>query len=208
VTTSAEALDRGRLGARERAMIGVLLVSTFVVLLNETIMSVALPVLMTDLRVGASVGQWLTAGFLTMSVVIPIAGFLIRRVPTRTLYAAAILLFSTGALLAAVAPGFGVLLAGRVARRRPGPGVVVARAAASAGGTAIMMSLLMTTVMTLVPLGRRGVLMGNLSIVISVAPALGPTVSGVVLDLLGCAPPCSGWPPTRASPPAPTSRPS
>ncbi|TQM36795.1 DHA2 family efflux MFS transporter permease subunit [Pseudonocardia cypriaca] len=161
----------GQLGARDRAMIGVLLVSTFVVLLNETIMSVALPVLMADLQVGASVGQWLTAGFLlTMSVVIPITGFLIRRVPTRTLYAAAMLLFSTGTLLAAVAPGFGVLLAGRVVQ---------------AGGTAIMMPLLMTTVMTLVPPGRRGALMGNLSVVISVAPAIGPTVSGIVLDLLG-----------------------
>jgi MFS transporter, DHA2 family, lincomycin resistance protein len=178
-TTSADVLDRepggpdasARLGPRERAMIAVLLVSTFVVLLNETIMSVALPVLMADLQVGASVGQWLTAGFLlTMSVVIPITGFLIRRVPTRTLYTAAMLLFSTGTLLAAVAPGFGVLLAGRVVQ---------------AGGTAIMMPLLMTTVMTLVPPGRRGVLMGNLSIVISVAPALGPTVSGTVLDLLG-----------------------
>jgi DHA2 family lincomycin resistance protein-like MFS transporter len=134
-------------------------------------MGVALPVLMTDLKVEASVGQWLTAGFLlTMSVVIPVTGFLIRRVPTRTLFATAMLLFSVGTLLAAVAPGFGVLLAGRVVQ---------------AGGTAIMMPLLMTTVLTLVPPGRRGALMGNISIVISVAPAIGPAVSGIVLDLFG-----------------------
>jgi DHA2 family lincomycin resistance protein-like MFS transporter len=161
----------GQLGSRDRVVIGVLLVSTFVVFLNETIMSVALPVLMTDLQVEASVGQWLTAGFLlTMSVVIPVTGFLIRRLPTRTLFATAMVLFSAGTLLAAVAPGFGVLLAGRVVQ---------------AGGTAIMMPLLMTTVMTLVPPVRRGALMGNISIVISVAPAIGPTVSGIVLDLFG-----------------------
>lgn len=161
----------GQLGSRNRVVIGVLLVSTFVVFLNETIMGVALPVLMTDLQVEASVGQWLTAGFLlTMSVVIPVTGFLIRRVPTRTLFATAMLLFSAGTLLAAVAPGFGVLLAGRVVQ---------------AGGTAIMMPLLMTTVLTLVPPARRGALMGNISIVISVAPAIGPTVSGIVLDLFG-----------------------
>jgi DHA2 family lincomycin resistance protein-like MFS transporter len=103
-------------------------------------------------------------------VVIPVTGFLIRRVPTRTLFATAMLLFSAGTLLAALAPGFGVLLAGRVVQ---------------AGGTAIMMPLLMTTVLTLVPPGRRGALMGNISIVISVAPAIGPTVSGIVLDLFG-----------------------
>jgi DHA2 family lincomycin resistance protein-like MFS transporter len=161
----------GQLGSRNRIVIGVLLVSTFVVFLNETLMGVALPVLMSDLQVEASVGQWLTAGFLlTTSVVIPVTGFLIRRVPTRTLFATAMLLFSAGTLLAAVAPGFGVLLAGRVVQ---------------AGGTAIMMPLLMTTVLTLVPPARRGALMGNISIVISVAPAIGPTVSGIVLDLFG-----------------------
>jgi DHA2 family lincomycin resistance protein-like MFS transporter len=76
----------GTMSARDRTVIGVLLVSTFVVILNETIMTVALPVLLVDLQVEASVGQWLTAGFLlTMSVIIPVTGFLIRRVPTRLL---------------------------------------------------------------------------------------------------------------------------
>jgi DHA2 family lincomycin resistance protein-like MFS transporter len=168
-TTHPEA--PARLSARNRTVIAVLLVSTFVVILNETIMSVALPVLLTDLKVEPSVGQWLTTGFLlTMSVVIPITGYLIRRVPTRLLYGVAMSLFSTGTLIAAVAPGFAVLLVARVVQ---------------ASGTAIMLPLLMTTVMTLVPAARRGAVMGNISIVISVAPAIGPTISGVVLSLLG-----------------------
>ncbi|MFI9010897.1 DHA2 family efflux MFS transporter permease subunit [Actinosynnema sp. NPDC053489] len=162
--TSPPALTRG-----DRAVIGVLLVATFVVILNETIMGVALPVLLSELHVTAAVGQWLTAGFLlTMSVVIPITGYLIQRVPTRVLYGVAMSLFSAGTLIAALAPGFPVLLAARVVQ---------------ASGTAIMLPLLMTTVMTLVPPARRGAVMGNISIVISVAPAIGPTVSGVVLDV-------------------------
>jgi DHA2 family lincomycin resistance protein-like MFS transporter len=160
-----------RLDPAARSVITLLLVSAFVVILNETIMSVALPVLMDDLQVSAAVGQWLTAGFLlTMSVVIPVTGFLIRRFRTRTLFGAAMGLFSAGTLLAALAPGFPVLLLARVVQ---------------AGGTAIMMPLLMTTVMTLVPPARRGSMMGNISIVISVAPAIGPAVSGLVLSLLG-----------------------
>lgn len=160
-----------RMSSRDRTVIAVLLVSTFAVILNETIMSVALPVLMKDLGVNASVGQWLTAGFLlVMAVVIPITGFLIRKVPTRVLYGTAMSLFSVGTLAAATAPGFGILLCARVVQ---------------ASGTAIMLPLLMTTVMTLVPPTRRGAVMGNISIVISVAPAIGPTISGVVLDLLG-----------------------
>lgn len=170
-TTDVRTTEDATLSARDRTVIAVLLVSTFVVILNETIMSVALPVLLTDLDITASVGQWLTGGFLlTMSVVIPITGFLIRRVSTRALYGAAMGLFSLGTLVAALAPGFGVLMVARVVQ---------------AGGTSIMLPLLMTTVMTLVPPARRGAIMGNISIVIAVAPAIGPTVSGLVLSVLG-----------------------
>ncbi|WP_245631628.1 DHA2 family efflux MFS transporter permease subunit [Curtobacterium ammoniigenes] len=153
-----------------RLVIGLLLVSTFVVILNETIMGVALPRLMHDLRITATTGQWLTAGFmLTMAVVIPVTGFLLQRFTTRTMFVWAMGLFSTGTLIALLAPGFPVLLVGRVVQ---------------ASGTAIMMPLLMTTVLALVPPAHRGRVMGNISIVISVAPAVGPTISGLILNAL------------------------
>ncbi len=160
-----------RLSRQHRALIGVLMVAAFTVILNETVMSVALPVLQDDLGVALSVAQWLTTAYmLTMAVVIPLTGFLIQRVRTRTLFVLAMSLFSAGTLAAALAPGFGVLLAARIVQ---------------ASGTAIMMPLLMTTVMTLVPAARRGLMMGNISIVISVAPALGPTLSGFIIGRFG-----------------------
>nr|WP_245861798.1 DHA2 family efflux MFS transporter permease subunit [Compostimonas suwonensis] len=151
-------------------MIGLLLVSAFVVILNETIMGVALPRLMHDLDIDESAGQWLTTAFmLTMAVVIPITGFLLQRFNTRPVFIAAMTLFSIGTLIAALSPGFTVLLVGRVIQ---------------ASGTAIMMPLLMTTVLTLVPASSRGKTMGNISIVISVAPAIGPIISGLILSVL------------------------
>lgn len=159
----------GGFGAREMLVIWLLLVSAFVVILNETVMGVALPKLMTELHITAGEGQWLTTVFLlTMSVVIPVTGMLIQRVPTRRLFIFAMSLFSVGTLVAALAPGFVVLLLAR---------------AVQAGGTAIMMPLLMTTVTTLVPPAIRGRLMGRIAIVISVAPAIGPTLSGVILQI-------------------------
>nr|WP_199859677.1 DHA2 family efflux MFS transporter permease subunit [Frigoribacterium sp. CFBP 8759] len=156
--------------ARNKLVIGLLLVSAFVVILNETIMGVALPSLTRDLDITVTAGQWLTTGFmLTMAVVIPITGFLLQRFNTRPVFITAMSLFSLGTAISAIAPGFGVLLLGRVVQ---------------ASGTAIMMPLLMTTVLTLVPPATRGRTMGNISIVISVAPAIGPTISGVILSVL------------------------
>src|ERR1041384_1182891 len=153
--------------ARNRLVIALLLTSTFVVFLNETIMSVAIPHLMADLGVAASAAQWLTTAFLlTMAVVIPITGFLLQRINTRPIFLLAMSIFTTGTLICAVSPGLELLVFGRVIQ---------------AVGTAIMMPLLMTTVMTLVPPEGRGKTMGNISIVMSVAPAIGPTIGGFIL---------------------------
>lgn len=156
--------------ARNRLVIGLLLVSAFVVILNETIMGVAIPHLMADLKIPASSAQWLTSAFmLTMAVVIPVTGYLLQRLNTRPVFILAMSLFSAGTLVSALAPGFPMLVVGRIVQ---------------ASGTAIMMPLLMTTIMNLVPSHSRGKTMGNISIVISVAPAIGPTISGLILSSL------------------------
>lgn len=158
-----------RMAPRDRLAVSLLLFSAFVVILNETTMGVAVPHLMEDLGITASSAQWVSAAFmLTMAVVIPVTGFVIRRTTTRTTFLAAMGLFSLGTAVCALAPGFVVLLLGRVVQ---------------ASGTAIMMPLLMTTVMTVTPPASRGRVMGNISVVISVAPALGPTISGAVLEV-------------------------
>ncbi|MFJ2352757.1 MDR family MFS transporter [Glutamicibacter sp. NPDC087673] len=159
-----------RLSKQNFTTIAVLIVSSFVVILNETIMNVALPVLMDEFNVTADAIQWLSTIFmLTMAVVIPMTGFLLQRMSIRNVFVLAMGLFTLGTLLAALAPGLSVLLVARVIQ---------------ASGTAIMMPLLMTTILHLVPAERRGVVMGNVSIVISVAPAIGPTVSGLILQYL------------------------
>jgi MFS transporter, DHA2 family, lincomycin resistance protein len=162
--------ERTAMAPGDSTVIGLLLVSAFVVILNETIMGVALPRLMSDLGITAATGQWLTTGFmLTMAVVIPATGYVMTRFPLRNIFAVAMSLFSLGTAIAAVAPGFELLLVGRIVQ---------------ASGTAVMMPLLMTTAMTLVPPAARGKTMGMISVVISVAPAIGPTISGIILSAL------------------------
>src|SRR5690625_290568 len=151
-------------------VLAVLVLSALVMMLNETALSVALPQLMADFRVPASSVQWLTTGFLlTMAVVIPTTGYLIQRFTTRALFVTALSLFIAGTVLAVVAPVFEVVLAARVVQ---------------AAGTAVILPLLMTTTLTSVPVAYRGTVMGLNSVVISVAPALGPTLAGAIVDAL------------------------
>lgn len=150
--------------------IGVLLAASFVVILNETVLNVALPHLMEDLNVTANQVQWVaTALMLTMAVVIPTTGFMLNRLSVQRVFGIAMGAFSVGTAISALSPNFELLVAGRVVQ---------------GFGTAIMMPLLMTTILRLVPAQRRGAIMGNVSIVMAVAPAMGPTVSGLILSIL------------------------
>lgn len=152
-------------------VVWLLLAAAFVAILNETTMGVAIPHLIGDLGITALQAQWLTTAFmLTMAVVIPVTGFLLQRFTTRTMFVTAMSLFSLGTLLAVLSPGFEMLVAARVVQ---------------ATGTAIMMPLLMTTIMTVVPPHARGQMMGRVSLVMALAPAIGPSVSGLLLETLG-----------------------
>lgn len=168
---SSPAVSASGLTPVQTRIVWLLLAAAFVAILNETTMSVAIPHLIVDLSITAIAAQWLTTAFmLTMAVVIPITGFLLQRFTTRQVFLAAMTLFSLGTLLAFLSPGFEMLVVARVVQ---------------ASGTAIMMPLLMTTIMTIVPPHLRGRMMGRVSVVISLAPAIGPTVSGILLDSVG-----------------------
>jgi len=159
----------GAISAKDMRVIWLLLVAAFVAILNETTMGIAIPHLNTDLGIPPELGQWLTSAFmLTMAVVIPTTGFILQRFTTRQVFIAAMIAFSTGTLVSLLAPGFSVLLIGRVIQ---------------ASGTGIMMPLLMTTIMNVVPPQSRGRMMGRVGMVISLAPAIGPTLAGAVLEV-------------------------
>ncbi|GAA0979362.1 DHA2 family efflux MFS transporter permease subunit [Nocardiopsis tropica] len=164
----ASATDR--LGPGDALVIGLLMASTFLVLLNEMLLGVALPTLIADLGITPSAGQWLTTGYLlTLAVLIPATGFIMRRYHLRTIFLTALSVFIVGTAIAAAAPSFGPLLVGRIVQ---------------AVGTAVFVPLLMATAIRLVPESRRGRVMAIVTAVPAIAPAVGPAVSGLVLTYL------------------------
>lgn len=150
-------------------ILAVLVFTAFVMMLNETTLAVALPAIMADYSIDANTAQWLLTGFmLTMAVVLPATGWILERFTTRQVFIFATAVFLLGTVIAALAPTFPIMLGARVAQ---------------AIGTAVIMPLLMTVAMTVVPVPRRGAVMGLISVVMAVGPALGPSVAGVILSV-------------------------
>ncbi|MET3960771.1 DHA2 family lincomycin resistance protein-like MFS transporter [Marmoricola sp. OAE513] len=171
-TPTSAAAGGERTSPKDMAVLRWLVAATFIVILNETIMINAVPDLTRHFGVSDRAAAWLTTAFmLTMAVVIPITGWFLQRVTTRQAFGLAMAVFCTGTLLAAVTPQsmFWVLIVARVIQ---------------AAGTAVMMPLLMTTLMNVVPESDRGRVMGNVTLAMSVAPAMGPAVSGLILNAL------------------------
>nr|WP_269109162.1 MDR family MFS transporter [Lacticaseibacillus saniviri] len=144
-----------------------LLVGTFTTFLTQTILTTAFPTLMQDFNISASAVQWLTTGFmLVMGIMIPISAWLLSKINVKVLYLSAMTIFFFGTLLARFAPTFGVLLAGRLIE---------------AVGVGISAPTFQTVMFTIFPANKRGSAMGLAGIVIGLAPAIGPTLSGWVL---------------------------
>jgi DHA2 family lincomycin resistance protein-like MFS transporter len=148
----------------------VLAGSAFVALVSELVMGVALPTVMDELGISASTGQWLTTGYaLTLAVIIPTTGYILRRFRLRPIFAVSMGLFSLGTLIATLAPGFELLLVARIIQ---------------ALGTGVLVPLLLTTTFGMVAPARRGQMMAMVTAVTSVAPALAPAFSGLVMAQL------------------------
>ncbi|WP_246247669.1 MDR family MFS transporter [Piscibacillus halophilus] len=153
---------------RKGPMVAIMLVGAFFAILNETLLATALPTIMDDFGITENKVQWLTTAFLlTNGVMIPISAFLIERFSTRKIFFTAISVFILGTFIASISHTFELLLAARVVQ---------------AAGSGIMLPLLMTVTLTIFPKEKRGTAMGFAGLVISFAPAIGPTLSGWLLE--------------------------
>ncbi|MBB6450085.1 EmrB/QacA subfamily drug resistance transporter [Geomicrobium halophilum] len=151
-----------------RLIVAIALSGSFLSVLTQFLLITAFPRIMVEFDVNASEVQWLTTSFmLTIAVLIPITAFLIDTFKTRTLMMSAMFLFFIGTLLGLFAPTFEILLAGRIFQ---------------GAGSGIMMPLMQTILLLIYPREKRGFAMGMAGLVINVAPAIGPPISGVIIN--------------------------
>ncbi|WP_078544911.1 DHA2 family efflux MFS transporter permease subunit [Litchfieldia alkalitelluris] len=149
-------------------VLAVLMIGAFIAFLNNTLLNIALPSIMTDLKIDAPVAQWLTTGYMLVNgIMIPTTAYLIQKYSVRRLFLAAMVFFTLGTIVAGLSHVFPLLLAGRMLQ---------------ASGSAILMPLLMNVMLVSFPIEKRGTAMGIFGLILMAAPAIGPTLSGWIVE--------------------------
>lgn len=152
-------------------MVMLLFLGGFVMLLGETFMNNALPQVMRDLHVTQATAQWVSTGYMMVSgLMIPVSAWSFRRFKLRETFASLMLIFFIGCVISWTAPNFMLLLIGRLIQ------------AVAAGA---IIPLTNNVLLVAYPKEIRGTMMGLSGIVIAFAPAIGPTLSGYVIDHFG-----------------------
>lgn len=155
---------------KNRTILIILVIGTFLGFLNQTLMNVALPDIMREFHISTALGQWLTNGYMLVNgITVPLTAFLIQRLTTRALYLTAVGLFAIGTITAGFAPNFEILITGRMIQ---------------AMGAGVFGPLMNVVVMNLFAPDRRGSAMGTIGLALNFAPALGPSLSGFIVTNL------------------------
>lgn len=164
---SATATQQNTQAIRTTPILISFLIAGFIGLFSETALNMALADLIQIFNVDSSTIQWLTTGYLlTLGILVPVSGLLIQWFKTRQLFIVSLAFSIIGTLIAALAPSFGILLLSRVIQ---------------AIGTGLMLPLMFNTILVIFPVHKRGATMGLMGLVIMFAPAIGPTISGLIL---------------------------
>lgn len=152
-------------------MLLTLLLGSFLMLLSETFLNNGLPAIMAELHVSQENAQWLSTGYyMVTGLMIPLSGWMFNRFPIKRTYITLLFIFLAGSLLAYFSPNFSFLLIGRLIQ-------------AIAAGAVV--PLVQNIVLILFPKEQRGLVLGITGIIIAFAPAIGPTLSGYIIDTSG-----------------------
>ena len=148
-----------------------MLVGTFFASVSQSMMTSALPTIMHESGIDATLGQLLTTSYIyVLGIVAAFSAFLITRCNVRRLFLGALAIFCAGCALGYFSQHYSVLLASRLMQ---------------ACGTGVLMPLMQVIALELYPKEQHGHALGLVGLVFGFAPVVGPTLSGIITDVLG-----------------------
>lgn len=137
----------------------------------ETSMNISFPTLMKEFNVNTSTVQWMTTIYLLIvAIIVPLSSFFKKNFKTKTLFLFANLFFICGVIVDSIAPAFPILLLGRIIQGL---------------GTGIALPLMFNIILENVPESKIGLMMGIGTLITAIAPAIGPTFGGLVVNTWG-----------------------
>jgi EmrB/QacA subfamily drug resistance transporter len=145
-----------------------IIMGTFMVILDSTVVNVALPTLGRVLGSDLGLLEWVISAYmLAQAAVIPLSGWLADRFGAKRVYLVSVVLFTAGSALCGLAPNGEMLILTRVLQGL---------------GGGMLIPIGMSVLYRLTPPDRRGAIFGLFGLPIMVAPALGPLLSGYLLQ--------------------------
>ena len=157
--------------AKDKALFFVLMAAGFIGTLSQNLLTSALPSIIESFSITPAVGQWLTTSYiLLIGVMTALSAYMYNRFPTRRLILISIGVFIFGCMISLTAADFRILLVGRFIQ------------AFGAGPT---IPLLQIAAVYIYPPECQGEALGLTGIIVGFAPAVGPTLSGILTDLFG-----------------------
>ncbi|MCM3785663.1 DHA2 family efflux MFS transporter permease subunit [Neobacillus mesonae] len=161
-------MEKEKSNVKKSMLLFILILGCFLSTLNQTLLNVALNDLMNVFDVSATTIQWLATGFMLVNgVLIPITAYLMKRYTTRQLFVSSMLFLLLGTIICAISPNFSILLLGRMLQ---------------AAGTGIITPLMMSVILIIFPIEKRGSVMGLIGFAIIFAPAIAPTLAGFIIE--------------------------
>ncbi|MBE6511308.1 MAG: MFS transporter [Methanobrevibacter sp.] len=156
---------------KETVTLIIFIIATTLLSTAQSVVTTGLAGIMSDFHVSSTTAQWVYSSFLlVLGVMIPTSAFISRRFKIKTIIVSCLGLFFIGSLLAYVAPNIGVLIFARVIQ---------------AIGSGILLPITQIVILKIIPVEKWQVFMGLFGFIIGIAPALAPTVGGVIIDSVG-----------------------
>lgn len=155
-------------GTPDYRLIAILITGAFIAFLSNTFLNVALPSIKHEFDISTGSVQWVSTSYMLVAgIVIPTTAYLMNKFSARQMFLAAMGLFLLGTVIAGFSLNFPMLIIGRMTQ---------------SAGASILMPLLMNTMIQSFPPEKRGTAMGLFSLVMFFAPAIGPTLSGFIVQ--------------------------
>jgi EmrB/QacA subfamily drug resistance transporter len=146
----------------------ILIVGMFMSVLDTSIVNIAIPKMQTALNASVDDIEWVVTGYtLVLGMVVPLSGWLGLRIGLTRLYVASMIGFSIGSALCGLAWNLDSMIAFRVLQAIPG---------------GVLPVVTMTLLFQIVPPAKIGSAMGLYGLGVVVAPAIGPTLGGALVE--------------------------